>query len=124
MCQSVRCYSVAIVILLAGGLSCNRATPISKQVQPATSQPQLTEQAELVDTSTPDPGTQSITATTDNPVAPSNAVERETVTKQPTGVEPAAASTQPADAEDVLKGALAQAADEKKLLLVHVGAPG
>ena len=124
MCQSVRCYSVAIVILLAGGLSCNRATPISKQVQPATSQPQLTEQAELVDTSTPDPGTQDTTVSADNPVAPPNATEPETVTKQPADAEPTAASTQPADAEDVLKGALAQAADEKKLLLVHIGAPG
>ena len=124
MCQSVRCYFVVIVILLAGGLSCNRAAPISKQPQPATLQPQLAEQAGGLDASTPDSGTQGTTANTDNHVAPSNAAEPETVTKQPSDAEPTAESTQPADAEDVLKDALARAADEKKLLLAHVGAPG
>ena len=114
MCRSARSVFLGIAILVAGGLSCNRSAPITKQPPAASSQPQLVEQAKGLDPGTEDSRTPDPTTSADEP---------ETAPKTNADA-PTAGPTQTIDAEVVLKDALALAADEKKLLLVHIGAPG
>ena len=114
MCRSARCVFLGIAILVAGGLSCNRSSPIPKQPPAASFQPQLAERATGLDPGTEDSMTPDPTTRNDEPETASQTnADASTV-----------GSTQTIDAEFVLKDALAQAADEKKLLLVHIGAPG